>query len=100
MIITNEEILKWKVVDPSTNENIVYIKTKENVVIADMVREEEKNIRVKRLVGSKRKCAFNQSELELLHGDRKNGMSIRILAIKYNKSTRTIQKYLKIKSLL
>lgn len=93
--IENKEILTWKVIEPTTNEPIIYTKTKKEVLIKDIVREEERKIRIAKM-HSKRKCAFNQNELILLQQDRNNGMSIRSLATKYNKSTRTIQKYLKL----
>lgn len=43
-----------------------------------------------------RKKAFTDSEILQLHSDRGAGASIRTLARKYNKSTATIQKYLKV----
>ena len=97
---TNDEILKWEIINPNTDTKIIYTETNKVVLIADMVREEEKKLRINRLVSSKKKCAFNQETFMLLQSDRENGISIRALAIKYNKSTRTIQKYLKMEKLL
>ena len=91
--------MKWEIINPATNENIIYTATNKTVLVSDLIREEEKNIRVKRLLAAKRKIAFNQDEFTLLHSDRKSGLSIRALAKKYNKSTRTIQKYLKLQNL-
>lgn len=54
------------------------------------------NIQAEKLKSLPRKKAFTDTSLYNLHIDRLNGMSIRELARKYNKSTRTIQKYLKI----
>lgn len=52
-------------------------------------------IQAEKLKSLHRKKAFTDASLYNLHVDRLNGMSIRELARKYNKSTRTIQKYLK-----
>lgn len=43
-----------------------------------------------------RKKAFTEVQIEQLKHDREAGVSIRELARKYNKSTATIQKYLKL----
>ena len=52
-------------------------------------------LRIERLKNCKRKKAFSPVEHKELLQDRSCGMSIRELAKKYDKSTRTIQKYLK-----
>lgn len=92
---TNDEIMKWQVKTPN-GINIVYTEDNSPVTIADMVREEEKRLRVERLKSKRKKKAFeNNDRLCSLHKDRSEGMSIRELALKYNNSTRTIQKYLK-----
>lgn len=95
MTYKNDEIMKWQVKTPNGTD-IVYIKNNKPVIIADMVREEEKKMRVERLKKNKKKKAFYGLGLLDLHRSRANGMSIRKLALKYDKSTRTIQKYLKI----
>ena len=62
-------------------------------------RQQEKKRRIERLNSDEsksKKLAFKGERLEKLKQDRKNGMSIRKLADKYNCSTRTIQKYLKV----
>lgn len=94
MSYTNDEIMKWQVKAPD-GVDIVYTKDNSPVTIADMVREEEKRLRTQRLKSKRKKKAFNLKDLYLLHLDRSKGMSIRELARKYDKSTRTIQKYLK-----
>ena len=91
---SNDEIMDWIVKNPD-NVNIVYAKTNTPVKIKDMVREEEKKLRIKRLTSKRKKLAFAGEKLESLQNDRKIGMSIRQLANKYDCSTRTIQKYLK-----
>ena len=93
--IENEEIMNWELINPKTNDKIIYANTKKIVVVADIVREEEKKLRIKRLMSKRKKLAFEGERLEKLFFDRGQGMSIRKLASKYNCSTRTIQKYLK-----
>ena len=90
---SNEEIMKWQVKTPK-GENLIY-EDGSPVTIADMVKEEEKGLRIQRLKSKRKMKAFNPVTLYFLHRDRLNGMSIRALARKYDKSTRTIQKYLK-----
>ena len=94
MSYSKDEILNWIVKNPE-GKNIVYIETNKPITVADMVREEEKRLRIKRLMSKRKKLAFEGEKLERLLFDRQQGMSIRKLAIKYNCSTRTIQKYLK-----
>lgn len=67
-------------------------------ILEPLAQEEEKKLRLERLnseESKRKKLAFKGEKLENLKQDRKNGMSIRKLADKYNCSTRTIQKYLK-----
>ena len=61
-------------------------------------KQQEKKRRMERLNSDEsksKKIAFKGEKLDKLKQDRKNGMSIRALANKYDCSTRTIQKYLK-----
>ena len=59
------------------------------------LQREEKKRRIERLK-KRKELAFSGEKLNKLKQDRKAGMSIRALANKYNCSTRTIQKYLKV----
>lgn len=59
------------------------------------LNQEFDRVQAQKLKDLPRKKAFNSEELYLLHKDRSDGMSIRELALKYDHSTRTIQKYLK-----
>lgn len=95
MSYTNEEIMEWIVKTPD-NVPIVYVETGEPVKIKDMVQEEEKDLRIKRLMSKRKKLAFSGEKLDNLKKDRADGMSIRQLASKYDCSTRTVQKYLKL----
>ena len=68
--------------------------TVQNLVNAYILSNKTK-LQAESLKSLKRKQAFNiRSHIELQR-DRESGMSIRDLAKKYNKSTTTIQKYLK-----
>ena len=90
----NEKIMEWIVKNPE-GIDIVYSNSNEPVRVKDMVREEEKKLRIKRLKSKRKELAFSGQKLDKLKQDRKAGMSIRALANKYDCSTRTIQKYLK-----
>ena len=63
------------------------------------MEQKEKERRMERLnsdESKRKKLAFDGERLNELKQDRKIGMSIRALANKYDCSTRTIQKYLKV----
>lgn len=74
----------------------IHISDNTPLTLRSEYKQIEKLLRIQRLKNCKKKKAFSlEQHLHLLH-DRENGLSIRELAMKYNKSTRTIQKYLKI----
>lgn len=81
--------------DTGTPMPLVYSKTNEPVTLRSEYEFLDEKLRHERLKNARRKHAFSHKELFYLHQDRNNGMSIRELARKYNKSTATIQKYLK-----
>lgn len=77
-------------------KRVNYINTDLPVTLRSEYNNLDKIMRIERLKNCRRKQAFSFNSVQLLHNDRLSGMSIRDLARKYNKSTRTIQKYLKI----
>ena len=62
------------------------------------LKREFEKLQSEKLKSLPRKKAFTDLELLEMVSDRERGLSIRQLARKYNKSTATIQKYLKIKA--
>lgn len=60
-----------------------------------LVKELIENYTINKLRNLPRKKAFTDTQLQEMLNDRMQGMSIRNLAKKYNKSTTTIQKYIK-----
>lgn len=94
MIYSIDDMLKMQIHVTDKNGKaipIVHHGTNEPYYIYELV----KNLNIRNLNKNKRR-AFDQKNLDQLHDDRANGMSIRELSFKYQKSTRTIQKYLKI----
>ena len=89
-----DDMLKMQI--HSTDENgktipLVHSGTDKPYYIFELLKyANERNLR------KNKRCAFDQKNLDQLHNDRANGMSIRELSFKHMKSTRTIQKYLKI----
>lgn len=74
----------------------MYISDNTPITLRKEAKELEKLLRIERLKNCNRKKAFSTEEHNKLLQDRECGLSIRQLAMKYNKSTRTIQKYLKV----
>lgn len=77
-------------------QQAVYIKNRQPLTLRSEYPDLDRLMRIERLKNCKRKQAFSSTTHKLLLTDRENGMSIRQLANKYDKSTRTIQKYLKL----
>lgn len=74
----------------------VYVSDKTPLTLRSEYQALDRLMRIERLKNCRRKQAFSSSTHKFLLSDRASGMSIRQLAIKYNKSTRTIQKYLRL----
>lgn len=94
MTYSIEEMLQFQLYTIDEKGNpipIIHVDNKEPYYVYELL----KNVNINNINKNKR-CAFTQNELNDLHKDRATGLSIRKLALKYNKSDKTIQKYLKI----
>lgn len=97
MAYSLDEMLQFQLYTVDANGTptpIVHVNSQEPYYVYELL----KNININNINKNKR-CAFTQNELNALHKDRASGLSIRKLALKYNKSDKTIQKYLKITEL-